>query len=116
MKLTATLPSLVLAALFAPALTAAEKMTLRVSHELEIARPSETITLPWAEVSANLPQALLQKIAVKDAKGNVLPYQVTNVAPQAKDHENKGVAYGELIFQYDFAAGEKVATFTVEKT
>ncbi len=116
MKLTATLPSLVLAALFAPALTAAEKMTLRVSHGLEIARPSETITLPWAEVSANLPQALLQKIAVKDAKGNVLPYQVTNVAPQAKDPENKGVAYGELIFQYDFAAGEKVATFTVEKT
>jgi hypothetical protein len=59
---------------------------------------------------------LLQKLAVKDANGRVLPYQVTNVAPQSKDPENKGVAYGELIFQYDFAAGEQSAKFTVEKT
>ena len=46
----------------------------------------------------------------------MLPYQVTNVAPHAKDPRGEGVAYGELIFQHDFAAGEKSATFTVEKT
>jgi hypothetical protein len=67
-------------------------------------------------VNRALPGALLQKLAVKDSAGRVLPYQVTNVAPLAKDPEKRGAAYGELIFQYDFAAGEKSATFTVEKT
>ena len=53
---------------------------------------------------------------MKDTQGNVLPYQVTNIAPQAKDPKREGVAYGELIFQYDFAAGETSARFTVETT
>jgi hypothetical protein len=97
------------------ALNAAERLTVTVSHDLAIARPSETITIAWSDVNRALPGALLQKIAVKDAAGRVLPYQVTNVAPQAKDPKNEGVAYGELIFQHDFAAGEKSATFTVEK-
>ncbi|HWA27769.1 MAG TPA: DUF4861 domain-containing protein [Lacunisphaera sp.] len=96
--------------------SAAERLAITVTHDLAIARPSETITVPWPEVAKALPGALLQRLAVKDAAGHVLPYQVTNVAPQAKDPENKGVAYGELIFQHDFAAGEKSATFTVEKT
>jgi pectinesterase len=94
----------------------AEKATIAVTHDLATARPAETITVPWAEINRALPGALLQRIAVKDAKGNVLPYQVTNVAPQAKDPKGEGIAYGELIFQHDFAAGEKSATFTVEKT
>ncbi|MGC4071337.1 MAG: DUF4861 domain-containing protein [Nibricoccus sp.] len=97
-------------------LCAAEKLTVTVSHGLDAPRPSETITIPWSEVNNALPGALLQKIAVKDAAGNLLPYQVTNVAPQAKDPKNIGAAYGELIFQHSFAAGEKSATFTVEKT
>ena len=95
---------------------AVERVTLTVTHDLDAARPSETITVPWAEINRALPGALLQRIAVKDAAGRVLPYQVTNVAPQAKDPQGAGVAYGELIFQHDFAAGEKSATFTVEKT
>lgn len=95
---------------------AAEKLTITVSHDLAIARPSETITVPWTEVNRVLPGALLQRLVVKDAAGRVLPYQVTNVAPQAKDPKNEGIAYGELIFQHDFAAGEKSATFTVEKS
>lgn len=104
------------AALFAPLALAAEKLVITAIHDLAIARPSETITVPWTEVNRALPGALLQHLAVKDATGHVLPYQVTNIAPLAKDPEKKGVAYGELIFQYDFAAGEKAATFTVEKT
>jgi len=97
-------------------LGAAEKLTITVTHDLAIARAAETITVPWSEVNKVLSGALLQRIAVKDAAGNILPYQVTNVAPLSKDPEGKGIAYGELIFQHDFAAGEKSATFTVEKT
>jgi pectinesterase len=107
----------VLAAALAPCLAhAAERLHVTVSHTLDIPRPSETITIPWADVNKALPGALLQKIAVKDSRGRVLPYQVTNVAPMAKDPKNEGIAYGELIFQYDFKAGEKSARFTVEKT
>ena len=98
-----------------PAL-AAERLTVTVSHDLDLARPSETITIPWTEVNRALPGALIQRIVVKDGKGRVLPHQVTNVAPQAKDPSNVGAAYGELIFQHDFAAGEKTASFTVEKS
>ena len=103
-----------LALLVAPLAFAADKLVITVAHDLAIARPSETITVPWAKVSESLPGVLLQRIAVKDAAGRILPYQVTNVAPQAKDPQNKGVAYGDLIFQHDIAAGEKTATFTVE--
>jgi len=99
----------------AVAATAAERLVITVTHDLAIARPSETVTVPWREVNRALPGALLQKIAVKDAAGRVLAYQVTNVAPQAKDPKSEGLAYGELIFQHDFAAGEKSATFTVER-
>ena len=96
-------------------LAAAEQMLITVTHDLALARPSETIVIPWSQVNAALPGAMLQRIAVKDAAGHVLPYQVTNVAPQAKDPKGVGIAYGELIFQHDFDAGEKSAIFTVEK-
>jgi len=95
---------------------AAELLTITVSHELDAARPAETITVPWAEVNRVLPGTLLQRIVVRDAAGRVLPYQVTNVLPQARDAENKGIAYGELIFQHDFARGELSASFTVERS
>ncbi len=96
--------------------SAAEKLVITVGHDLDLARPSETITVPWTEVNKALPSALLQKIVVRDAAGRSLPYQVTNIAPLAKDPENIGASYGELIFQHDFAAGEKSAVFTVEKS
>ncbi len=95
---------------------AAERLVVTASHELDAARPAETISVPWSEVSQALPGALLQHLVVKDASGRSLPYQVTNIAPQAKDPQGKGIAYGELIFQHDFAAGEHSATFTVEQS
>jgi hypothetical protein len=105
------------AALAAPTLAhAAERLAVTVTHDLDAARPSETIAIPWIEVNRALPGALIQHIVVKDAAGHALPYQVTNIAPQAKDPKGIGAAYGELLFQHDFAAGEKAATFTVEKT
>ena len=102
-------------ALAAPCASALESAVVTVTHDLAIARPSETIVLPWAEVNRVLPGALVQRIAVKDASGRVLAHQVTNVAPQAKDPKGIGAAYGELIFQHSFAAGEKSARFTIEK-
>ena len=97
------------------ALRAADKIALTVTHDLAIARPAETITVPWADINKAMPHAMVQHIAVKDATGAILPFQVTNVAPEAKDPRGEGVAYGDLIFQHDFAAGEKSATFTVER-
>lgn len=95
---------------------AADKFTITVTNDLAIARPAETIAVPWSEVNQAMPHALIQHIAVKDAAGHELPFQVTNVAPEAKDPHMVGVAYGDLLFQHDFAAGEKTATFTVERT
>jgi pectinesterase len=117
MKSTLLKFSALLLAMLSTALTAvaADRLTVTVANDYAGARPAETITIPWTDVNRALPGALLQRIAVKDAAGNVLPYQVTNVAPQAKDPKGEGIAYGELIFQHSFAAGEKSATFTVEK-
>jgi hypothetical protein len=95
---------------------AAERLTVTARHDLDAARRSETIAVPWKDVNAALPGALIQHLVVKDAAGHVLPYQVTNVAPQAKDPNGIGAAYGELLFQHDFAPGEKTATFVVEKS
>ncbi len=105
-----------LALLAAPLAHGADKLLVNVSHELPIARPSETITVAWPDVNKALPGAMIARIAVKDAAGRVLPHQVTNIAPLVKDPQKVGAAYGDLIFQYSFAAGEKKASFTVEKT
>jgi hypothetical protein len=96
-------------------LLAAAQLKLTVTHDLAEARPSQTITVPWSDVARALPHALLQKIAVKDSSGQILPYQVTNIAPEAKDPLGVGIAYGDLIFQHDFVAGEKSATFSIER-
>ncbi|MDB6169584.1 MAG: hypothetical protein JWM88_2448 [Verrucomicrobia bacterium] len=75
---------------------------ISVTHELAIARPAETIVVPWSGILRALPGAAPQQVAVKDDGGRVLPCQVD--------------AGAGLIFQHDFAPGEQAATFTVEKT
>ena len=94
---------------------AAERLAVSASHTLDIARPGEIIAIPWSQVAAGLPRALAQQIVVKDGAGRTIPYQVTNLSPMAKDPTMAGAAYGELLFQHDFAPGEKSATFTIEK-
>ena len=101
---------------FASVARGADHLVITVAHDLAIARPSETITVPWTEVQRALPGALLQCLAVKDVTGRSLPYQVTNLAPLVRDPQGVGISYGDLIFQHNFAAGEKSATFTVEMT
>jgi hypothetical protein len=116
LSLTLRLPLFAIAAGTAAGACAAQRLTITVTHDLAIARPAETIAVPWKSVNDALPHAGIQHIAVKDAAGRVLAHQVTNVAPEAKDPQRNGVAYGELLFQHDFAPGEKSATFTVEKS
>lgn len=107
-------PLAAFALLLVAPLVAAPHLTVTVTHDLSIARPAETITIPWSTIADGIPGALLQHLQVKDSAGHVLPYQVTNIKPQAKDPTGRGIAYGELIFQHDFAAGERSASFTIE--
>lgn len=99
-----------------PAVSAAPQITVTVTQSLAIARPAETISVPWARVAELLPGALIHHLEVRDAAGHALPFQVTNVNPTLKDATGAGAAYGELLFQHDFAAGEKSASFTIVKT
>lgn len=116
MHLRLSLLALAVAAGLPAAASAAERLTITVTNPLDLARPAETIAVPWNQVNDALPHAGVEHIIVRDAAGHVLTHQVTNVAPESKDPKYIGVAYGELLFQHDFAAGEKTATFTVEKT
>ncbi|WEF30811.1 DUF4861 domain-containing protein [Pseudoduganella chitinolytica] len=113
MTLNRSCTAALVASLLLPAAHAAS-LRVTLSHDLATARPSETVTIPWLEVNKAMPGALIQRIAVKDPAGKAVPYQVTNVAPLAKDPQNVGAAYGELIFQHSFKAGEQSVTYTVE--
>ncbi len=90
---------------------AAEKITVTVTNELDAARPAETITVPWSEIAGRLPKTLPSHLLVKDASGATIPDQLINLSPE--EHRDN---YESIIFQHDFAAGEKTATFTIEKT
>lgn len=70
------------------------RLIFDVAHDLDAARPSETIAIPWSAINKALPGALLQHIAVTDAAGHVLPCQVTNIHTEAKDPGNTGIAKG----------------------
>ncbi len=101
------------AAVLAAALSlrAADRIIVTVANDLDIARPSAVIAIPFSEVQRLLPGAMIDHLMVKDWTGAVLPYQVTNFQPDEHvDH------YRNLLFQHNFAAGEKSATFTIEKT
>ncbi|HVU17368.1 MAG TPA: DUF4861 family protein [Candidatus Didemnitutus sp.] len=91
--------------------SAAEKLTVTVTRDDAAARAGEAIVVPWTEVGPHLTGLVFDQVDVRDASGAVIPSQVT-----AFHHVHKGPqVYDELIFQHDFAAGEKSATFTVEK-
>ncbi len=83
--------------------------TITVTHELGAARPAEIIAVPFAQIAAIMPEARMYHLVVRDSKGRVLPSQITNY-----EHDHRGVSYDDLVFSYDFAAGEKRATFTLE--
>ena len=83
--------------------------TIVVTHELDAARPGEIVVVPFAEIEKVAPGQRMFHIVVRDARGRSLPLQVTNY-----QHDHRGARYDDLVFQYDFAAGEKRAEFTLE--
>src|SRR5262245_54005562 len=106
------LGSLAVALLGTNGATAADRFTVTVSHELAAARTAETVVIPFAEVKSRLPGVQFGQVVVRQRNGKVIPSQVTNFI-----HSHKGEQpYDELIFQYDFAAGEKSARFTIEES
>jgi hypothetical protein len=46
---------------------------------------------------------------VRDPRGRLLPSQITSY-----QHDHPGARYDDLVFSYDFAAGQKQAVFTLE--
>ncbi len=83
--------------------------TLVATHELDAARPGEIVVVPFAEIEKVAPGQRMFHVVVRDARGRSLPLQVTNY-----QHDHRGAQYDDLVFQYDFAAGEKRAEFTLE--
>ncbi|HTZ22237.1 MAG TPA: DUF4861 family protein [Opitutaceae bacterium] len=92
-------------------LHAADKIVVTVTQDLDLARPAEVIAVPFSEIQRLLPDCLFDHLLVRDSAGNVVPAQGTNFQPE--EHHDY---YRDLLFQHDFAAGEKTATFTIEKT
>jgi len=90
---------------------AADKFNLTVTHDLAVARPAETIAVPFSEVRRQIPDVLFDHVVVRDATGKLIPTQPTNFNPNSREAK-----YDDLLFQHDFKAGEKSATFTIEKT
>jgi hypothetical protein len=88
---------------------AAAEATVLVTHELDAARPAEIVVVPFAQIAAIAPALRMYHVVVRDAKGRALPLQITNY-----QHDHRGAQYDDLVFMYDFAAGEKRATFTIE--
>jgi hypothetical protein len=90
----------------------AAKATLVLHNDAKLARSAETIVIPFAEVKKALPDLTFDQVIVRDAKGAVIPSQVT-----AMKHIHKGPAeYDDLIFQRDFRANEQRVTVTIETT
>ena len=119
---------LVAAALFALAASAhAGKVVVTVTNDSGLARPAETVSVPFTEIrrlldpahaipaqywnsTRNIPVVRFDNLLVKDAAGNAVPSQVTNLDTKG----GRNYEYNDLLFQHDFAAGEKSATFTIE--
>jgi hypothetical protein len=86
-------------------------VTITVTHELDAARPAQVIAVPFGDIEAATPGLRMFHVVVRDPRGRVLPSQITNY-----QHDHHGAVYDDLVFSYDFAAGEKRAVFTVESS
>jgi hypothetical protein len=105
-----TLVALAAGAALAPLANAAD-IAITVTHELGSARPAAVIAVPFRDIAALAPELRMFHVLVRDPKGRILPSQVTNY-----QHDHRGASYDDLVFSYDFAAGEKRAVFTVENS
>ena len=96
-------------ALAGVASAAAAGAIITITHELDSARAAEIVSIPIADIAAAMPEARMYHLVVRDSKGKTLPSQITNY-----EHDHRGVKYDDLVFAYNFKAGEKRATFTLE--
>jgi hypothetical protein len=94
---------------FGASVAGAGGATITVTNDLGAARPAEIIAIPFTQIAALMPEARMYHLVVSDSKGRVIPSQITNY-----EHDHRGVQYDDLVFSYDFAAGEKRATFQLE--
>jgi len=122
MKKILLLPALLLAVL--P--TFGAKVVVTVVNDSGLARPAETIAVPFIQIvqlldpaNANArmwvtrnppPKVRFDNLIVRDAAGKEIPSQVTNLETKG----GRNWIYNDLLFQHDFAQGEKSVTFTVE--
>jgi len=86
-------------------------VTITVTNDLDTARPAAVIAVPFSEIAKLAPDLRMYHVVVRDPKGRALTSQITNY-----QHDHRGVNYDDLVFSYDFAAGEKRAVFTLEPT
>jgi hypothetical protein len=89
--------------------TFASGARITVTHNLDAARPNSVVSVPFADIAKADPALRMFHVVVRDPKGRVLPSQIMNY-----QHDHRGAQYDELVFTYDFAAGEKNAAFTLE--
>jgi hypothetical protein len=84
-------------------------VTITVTHDLDAARPAAVVDVPFAEIAKLAPDLRMYHVIVRDPKGRALRSQITNY-----QHDHHGAVYDDLVFSYDFAAGEQRAVFTLE--
>ncbi|MBI5382886.1 MAG: DUF4861 family protein [Opitutae bacterium] len=90
--------------------TAAEKIQVTVMNSLPQARRGEVVVIPFREIRAHFPTAPIHNLVVRNAATGVeVPSQTTNFNP-----DDRRALCDDFLFQYDFAAGEKSAQFTIE--
>ena len=84
-------------------------VSITVTNDLDAARPGAIVAVPFKQIEAAAPGLRMYHVVVKDPKGRILPAQITNY-----QHDHRGANYDDLVFSYDFAAGQKKAVFTLE--
>jgi pectinesterase len=84
---------------------AQQPFSVRAENALSIARPDETIAIPWKDVVARIPSAKPGEVRVRGGAGEEIVSQVV-------DNDGDGTV-DELIFQSSFSANE-VRRFVVE--
>jgi pectinesterase len=86
--------------------TAQATLSVRAENPLQIARPSETIAVPWASVRSGLTGVSPNGVRVIDLGSG------SEIVSQVVDNDGDGTM-DELIFQVDLASGE-TRRFTIE--
>jgi hypothetical protein len=83
-------------------------VTVTAKNDLDLARPSETVVLKWADVAAALPDVKPDRVVVTGPDGKPVVAQPVWFQP------NKKKPADEFVFQADFAPHE-AKTFTLAK-